>query len=161
MFHTTSEINRKVEQEAFSGITTLHGISKPVLYKTGIGFFCLAYFIFFFTEEDRQAEAIDRPTEWLLADMETGDIIEKHSTAQKEFSDANYHCKYEIIPEKKLKVPTKEFEGETDALFDKIRQEILQKGTLDVKKYKKYMQRIIQGTSFSYRRFYWDLSVRI
>jgi len=86
-------VNSNIQSKVLNGSKTPHSTSYPVIYKEN-GKYYLAVFVFFYSREDIEAGAVERPTMWALADIETGEIIEERLTKDKEFSDASYDVNY-------------------------------------------------------------------
>lgn len=132
-------------------------VSAPVLVCENSRYY-LASFVFFFTKEDIQTGMVNRPTEWLIADLESGQIIEERNTSEKEFSDAKYDIKYDIKVERKYDLARGYYE-EAYKLLDAVREKLLSSGQLDKTVYKDYMDRILANIPKAYQRFYLDLSI--
>lgn len=132
-------------------------VSAPVLVCENSRYY-LASFVFFFTKEDIQTGMVNRPTEWLIADLESGQIIEERNTREKEFSDAKYDIKYDIKVERKYDLARGYYE-EAYKLLDAVREKLLSSGQLDKTVYKDYMDRILANIPKAYQRFYLDLSI--
>lgn len=150
-------INSKIQSNILNGSKIPHSTSYPVLYKEN-GKYYLAVFIFFFSREDIEAGAVERPTIWALADFETGKIIEERLTKNKDFSDAPYDIKYNVRADGVYDT-SKKYYDEAFAILDSCRSKIINTGKLYLGEYKFYLDRIVANIPKEYQRFYCDLSV--
>lgn len=150
-------INSKIQSNILNGSKIPHSTSYPVLYKEN-GKYYLAVFIFFFSREDIEAGAVERPTIWALADIETGEIIEEIHTKDKDFSDASYDMKYNVRADAQYDI-SKKYYDETFAILDSCRSKIISTGKLYPSEYKFYLDKIVANIPKEYQRFYRDLSV--
>lgn len=150
-------INSKIQSNILNGSKIPHSTSYPVLYKEN-GKYYLAVFIFFFSREDIEAGAVERPTIWALADIETGKIIEERLTKNKDFSDAPYDIKYNVRADGVYDT-SKKYYDEAFAILDSCRSKIINTGKLYLGEYKFYLDRIVANIPKEYQRFYRDLSV--
>lgn len=150
-------ISKKIAESILQGIKIPHSISQPVIFKEK-GKYFLSVFVFYFNREDIEAGAVDRPTLWALADIETGEILERRETKEFEFSDASYDVKYNVRAERKYDT-SKEYYERTFEILDSVRSKLASNDILDLEEYQTYLDRIIANIPKAYQRFYLDLSV--
>lgn len=152
----TKLIVDKIQNKILNGYKIPHRTSYPVIYKENDRYY-MAVFVFFFTADDIRAGQVDRPTMWAIADIETGDIIEKWYTKEKEFSDASYDIKYDIRSDNEYNI-SKEYYEKAFSILDSVREKIITEGVFDKGEYAKYMDMILANIPEEYKRFYIDLS---
>ncbi len=153
----SSEIFKKLTQTVLNGVKIPHNISQPVIFHED-GKFYLAVFVFFYSKEDIQTGAVDRPTMWAITDIETGEIIKEYETKEKEFSDAPYDVKYNVRSDAQYDT-SKEYYDKAFAILDSVREKLISSGKLYSLEYKAYLDRILANIPQEYQRFYRDLSV--
>ena len=151
------EVNGLIQKNILSGTKTPHSTSYPVVFKEGKKYY-LAVFVFFFSKENIEAGAVDRPTLWAIADIETGEIIEERDTKKFEFSDAGYDVKYNIRADRQYDT-SKKYYDDAFAILDSVRNKLITTGKLYRAEYQFYLDRIIANIPKEYQRFYRDLSV--
>ena len=140
-----------------NGAKIPHSTSQPVIYQES-GKYYLAVFVFFYTKEDIEAGAVDRPTIWALADIETGEIIEERQTKDKDFSQASYDVKYNVRSDAQFDT-SKKYYDEAFAILDSVRTKIITSGKFYALEYKYYLDKILANIPKDYQGFYTDLSV--
>ena len=89
------ELNKNFQYNALDGKKLPHSISQPVIHYEN-GKYYISAFVFFYNKEDIQSGMVNRPTLWIIADINTGEIIERRNTNDIDFSDAPYNIKYNI-----------------------------------------------------------------
>ena len=151
------QINEKVYKGILNGIKVPHSTSQPVLYLDN-GTYYLAYFSFFFTKEDIEAGAVDRPTMWAIADIKTGEIVKEFETKERDFSDAPYDVKYNVRSDAQYDT-SKEYYEKAFEILDSVRDKLINTGKLYRAEYQFYLDRILANIPKDYQRFYTDLSV--
>ena len=151
------EITNHIQKDILGGLKVPHSTFQPVIYQED-GKYYLAIFVFFYTREDIAKGAVDRPTVWLLADIETGEIIEERQTEDIDFSDAAYDVKYNVRSDTQYNTSKKYYE-EAFAILDSVREKIILTGKLYKLEYKYYLDKILANIPKDYQRFYTDLSV--
>lgn len=154
---SAKQVNTNIQNNVLNGAKIPHSTSYPVILKE-CGKFYLATFTFFYSREDIEAGAVERPTMWAIANIETGEIIEERLTKDKDFSDASYDIKYSVRADAQHDT-SKKYYDEAFAILDSCRNEIISTGVLDADRYKEYLNRIVESVPSEYRRFYFDLSV--
>lgn len=153
----SKEINTKLQKEILSGKKVPHSTSYPVLYKEKNEYF-LAVFVFFYTKEDIDAGAVDRPALWAIADVESGDIIEEWQAKNKDFSNASYDMKYNVRSNGQYDT-SKKYYDEAFAILDSVRSKIINDGKFYKGEYQFYLDKILANIPKDYQRFYTDLSI--
>ena len=150
-------IIKKINVNIIGGKKIPHSTSQPVIYQES-GKYYLAVFVFFYTKEDIEAGAVDRPTIWALADIETGEIIEERQTKDKDFSQASYDVKYNVRSDAQFDT-SKKYYDEAFAILDSVRTKIITSGKFYALEYKYYLDKILANIPKDYQGFYTDLSV--
>ena len=150
-------INKNIQSQVLNGVKIPHSVSYPVITKENEKFY-LAVFVFFYSREDIEAGAIERPSMWAIADIETGEIIEERQTKDNDFSDASYEVKYSVRADAQYDT-SKQYYDEAFAILDSCRSKIINTGKLYPGEYKYYLDKIVANIPKEYQRFYYDLSV--
>lgn len=150
-------INKDINRKILEGIKIPHSTSQPVVYQEN-GKYYLAVFVFFFSREDIEAGAVDRPTLWAIADIETGEIIEERDSKKIDFSDASYDVKYNVRADGQYDT-SKKYYDEAFVILDSVRSKLISTGKLYRAEYQYYLDKIIANIPKEYQRFYRDLSV--
>ncbi len=151
------EVNCLIQKNVLSGAKVPHSTSYPVIYQEN-GQYYLAVFVFFFTREDIESGAVDRPTMWAIADLETGEIIEERNTKDIDFSDAAYDVKYNVRADGPYDT-SKKYYDDAFAILDSVRSKLITSKKLYRAEYQFYLDKIIANIPKEYQRFYRDLSV--
>lgn len=154
---SSNELYGRIQTNVLGGAKIPHSTSRPVLYKEN-GKYYLAVFVFFYTKEDIEVGAVDRPTVWAIADIETGEIIEERQTKENDFSDASYDVKYNVRSDAQYDT-SKKYYDDAFAILDSVRKKIISTGKLYKLEYKYYLDKILANIPKDYQRFYTDLSV--
>ncbi len=154
---SSRECNSKIARNVLQGAKIPHSISQPVIHFYEDRYY-LAVFVFFYSKEDIEAGAVDRPSVWAIADIETGEIIKEYETKEKDFSDAPYDVKYNIRSDAQYDT-SKEYYDKAFAILDSVREKLISSGKLYSLEYKAYLDRILANIPHEYQRFYRDLSV--
>ena len=156
-FVDSKSINSAMQKNILSNKKIPYSASYPVIYKENGNYF-LAVFVFFFSAEDIQSGCVSRPTMWVVADIKTGKILERHDTSDKEFSDAPYGVKYDIRPDGTYDISAQYYD-DTLRLLDTVRHQIIENQEFDKASYDTYLRKILANIPKPYQRFYVDLSV--
>jgi hypothetical protein len=146
----------KLTMAALDGAKLPHGISNPIL-RMEEGRLFIASFIYIYNRDNYQTNQMPRPSYWLLADIETGDVVKEYSCRENDFSTAGFDVLYDLNDLAVIR-PSREDFVEIYELFDSIRSEYIRHGTYNAEQYKRYLDRILEVTPNSYRRFYQELS---
>lgn len=150
-------INDNLKKNIMGGVKTPHSTSQPVVYFQD-GNYYLASFVFFYTKDDIENGKVDRPTMWAIVDIETGEIIKKYETKEKEFSDASYDVKYNVRTDGEYNT-SKEYYDKAFSILDSVRSKIIGDGKFYKGEYQYYLNMILANIPKEYQRFYTDLSV--
>ena len=153
----SEKIYSNICKSVLKDVKTPHSISQPVIYNEN-GKYYLAIFIFFFSKEDIENGAVDRPTVWALADLKTGKIIEERQTKDIDFSDASYDVKYNVRADAQYDT-TKKYYDEAFKILDCVRENLIQYNKFCKIEYKTYLDKILANIPKEYQRFYLDLSL--
>lgn len=151
-----SNVWNRITASILNGEKIPHSVSRPVLYRND-GVLYLAVFVFFYNRDDIENGAVDRPTLWAIADLSTGEIIERFQSRDKDFSNASYDKKYNVRSEKKYDT-SKEYYIKAYEILDKVRNHYFKTGEVLVADYDQYIQLILANIPDDYKRFYTDLS---
>ena len=151
------EINELIRNNIISGTKIPHSASYPVIYREKDKYY-LAAFVFFYNGEDIKNGAVDRPTLWVIADIETGEIIEERHTVEIDFSDASYDVKYNVRSDRHYDTSRKYY-NDAFIILDSVRDKIIKTGKLYRAEYQYYLDKIVANVPKEYQRFYTDLSV--
>lgn len=153
----TRDISLEIQMLILNGAKIPHSTSQPVIYQEK-GKYYLAIFVFFYTKEDIETGAVERPSVWAIADIETGEIIEERQTKEFDFSDASYNAKYNMRSDAQYDT-SKKYYDDAFAILDSVREKIISTGKLYKLEYKYYLDKILANIPKDYQRFYTDLSV--
>lgn len=155
----SNDVCEKISKDIINGIKVPHSVSQLVIHEED-GKYYLAVFVFYFDADDIKNGAVNRPTMWAIADIETGKIIQRYQTEEKDFSDAPYDIKYNVRGNEECNVPNSYYERPFKIL-DAVREKLITTGTLDETNYNLYLHLILAKIPEEYRRFYEDLSIKI
>lgn len=153
----SKEIMLSIQSKILDGKKVPHSTSQPVIYQEN-GKYYLAVFVFYFNRQDIEAGAVDRPTLWAIADMETGEILERRDTKKHDFSDASYDVKYNVRADSEYDT-SKEYFDRAFAILDSVRHKLIATGEFHAEEYQDYLNKIIANIPKAYQRFYLDLSI--
>lgn len=149
--------NAVIQKNVLNGAKVPHSTSYPVIRNEG-GRYYLAVFTFFYSRRNIEAGSIKRPTIWAIADIETGEIVRKYETKEREFSDASYDVEYKIRSDVQYDT-SKEYYEKAFSILDSVRARIINDGKFYKGEYQYYLDRILANIPEAYRRFYTDLSI--
>jgi hypothetical protein len=92
----------------------------------------------------------------MLADLESGKLMEEIPCSREDFSKAPAEEKYSTAnPNGKMPA---DFHQKVFALLDQLRQGYLESGKLDAAGYQRYLAQMLQAVPPAYHRFYQELS---
>lgn len=147
---------QKLNAKALGGAKIPHGISNPVLRKSE-GRVFISAFVYIYGRENLQNNKMPRPVHWMLADIETGDLVKDWDCRENDFSRASFDEVYDLN-DPLVKKPTRADFEEIYSLIDSVREKYVTQGVFDEKMYAEYLDRILEVTPSNYRRFYRELS---
>lgn len=153
---TIRTIINKLKVKALGGAKIPHGMSNPVLYYDGNDY-RIATFIYIYNRENLKNNEAPRPSHWMVADINTGEMTNEYDCKKNDFSEADYEQYYPLKSGTKNK-PSKEEIYEMYDLFDKVRLQYVNTGKLDEQTYAVYFNYILSITPPAYQRFYKELS---
>lgn len=153
----SKSINNFIQSQVLNGAKIPHSTSYPVVYREDNKYY-LAVFVFFYNREDIEAGAVDRPTVWAIADLETGKMIEERQTKDKDFSDASYDVKYNVRADGQYDTSRKYYD-DAFTILDSVRAKLIETGKIYNLEYQAYLKKIIANIPKEYQRFYTDLSI--
>ncbi|MCD8361673.1 MAG: hypothetical protein LUC98_01720 [Lachnospiraceae bacterium] len=151
------ELNAKAEEYAFGGAIIPHEISGPVI-RMEDGNCVVAYFCYGYTYQDIQKMELRRPSEWLLLDPSTGELIAENYCQEKDFSSESFNSRYSMEDESRVDADD-EWLDEMDQLFEQVRTDLVKNGGFDGETYRRYLEKLLSITPESYRVFYRELSI--
>lgn len=151
----SQQVYQSVYPLALGGRKIPHGVSNPVLRKKGDQLY-LAFFVYPYTRAQLQQGAIGRPISWMLADIQTGELVEELSCGTQDFSSAGEKEMFSVHNPN----PPREtdFFRNAYAILDEVRKGYLESGAVDIPLYEAYLSKILLGVPPSYHRFYRELS---
>lgn len=149
----TETAYERMQSEIFGGEKIPHGMSLPVIRRSG-GEYRLAAFVFFFTASDVRKGRIGRPTMWIEADIRTGHVVAEHQTRESEFSGAGYK---EMLDIRGQGISDRRHQLSLLKMLDPLRRTAAE-GRIDSEEYGEYLKKAQAEMPASYRRFYADLS---
>lgn len=147
---------QKIRPLALGGVKLPHGVSNPVLRMRG-GRVCMAFFVYTYTRGEIQSGVIRRPTSWLVADLATGELLERISCSREDFSDASFTEVFSTDNPNEGKA-TKAYYERVYGMLDAVRKRILEGGSFPEDGYEAYMRDILEVVPPAYHRFYRELS---
>jgi hypothetical protein len=152
---STEDIKSNIQQNALLGQKTPHFISRPVL-RMHEGILCLASFVIFYNKEQLQSMMLKRPSVWVVADIKTGEILQRYNCQENDFSDGSYQAFYNASLKQDGRIDY--IYRNSYALMDIIRNEYIKNNALRIDLYQKYLEQIHEMTSNDIWKFYQDLS---
>lgn len=153
---STKAVATSIRQNALDGQKTPHSTSQPVL-RLHDGKLCIAAFVFFYSREQFKSFKVNRPSMWVVCDLNTGEIIGRYNCSEREFSDGDYQRFYDVS-QKNVLPATKDNLDFAYVVMDLIRYEYAVTGAVNKEIYKTYLDLIYDMTPQDYRVFYRDLS---
>lgn len=150
------EVLNGLKMKALGGAKIPHGMSNPVLRRLKDKV-VIATFIYTYNKENLESKKMPRPTYWMAADIETGELIGHFTCKQAEFSNQPYDRLYAAIPPDKVKA-TPEYFANLYKIFDGVREGYIQSEKVDRKSYGDYLEKILAIVPVEYGPFYKDLS---
>lgn len=154
---TVKELNRKVQPAALNGAKIPHGVSNPVIRQED-GKYYVAYFVYTFDRNNMATKLYPRPSEWILADVSTGDVVGVYKCNEKDFSQQSFEKSYSLI-DKNVKKPDEAYFNVMDNLFDTVRASIVYGNKIDEASYAAYFRDLLAITPEGYKVFYKELSI--
>ena len=119
----------------------------------------IAVFITIFNPISFYDGIFDRPGYWVLADIETGEVITTNicESWNEEFCDAPHERRYDL----RLVdgVYSERFFEETFRILDEVRMNYLETSLFDERRYHVYLRRILKACPVPYRKFFVALSL--
>ena len=116
-------------------------------------------FITVFNPLSFQDGLFDRPDYWVLADMESGELITTYvcNTFREEFCESEYSRRYDLrLVEGLYSI---RFFDETFGILDEVRKFYIETGVFQERRYKTYLRRILKACPLPYRKFFRSLSL--
>lgn len=153
---STEKAIEYIHHGALNGMKAPHSTSMPVL-RMHEGKLCFAAFVFFYNREELQSAIVQRPSWWIVSDLKTGEIVQRYSCQDNEFSNEKYDKLYDISTEK-LPELDNVYWNTLYTIMDLIIDEYMNFGTLNKNLYKYYLDKIYDATPGEYKVFYKDLS---
>lgn len=156
----SSRLQQIADLQLFGDKATLHGLSRPVLFRQRNSSVCVAMFLTVFSLQSFDDCLFDRPETYILTDIDTGEVLDMITTkyADDDFSDAVYARRYNLCaidyPENPCAYYNRAF-----MMLDDVRKEYISAGTLNMMRYHAYQKRILRYCPVPYRRFFRELSI--
>lgn len=141
---------------ALGGVKVPHSISNPVIRKLDDGKYAIALFVFTFTKEQIKSGKANRPLEWLLLNPTNGELIERVSCNNKDFSDDKSEC-VELRASDNTKY-SNEYAAITISIFDTMIKKYIEKNEFDKQLNDVYMYMMTKMVSVGLKSFYRDLN---
>lgn len=154
---TVKELNKKVQPAALHGAKVPHGVSNPVIRKEE-GKYYIAYFVYTYERSNMASNMYPRPSEWILADIKTGDVVSVYECNEKDFSEQKFNRMYSLT-DKNVKKPNEDYFTVMDNLFDTVRASIVFGNQMDMASYSAYLRDLLAITPEEYKIFYKELSI--
>lgn len=151
----TKTIVAKLNAAALGGAKIPHCVSNPVIRTDDKGSY-IAAFIYTYGKQNLQTNTMPRPIHWIIADIETGNVIKEFDCKEKDFSTACFDELFDLN-DPSVKRPTRDDFAWFYSLFDSLRDAYIS-GKEVSELEKEYMNCIFEITPLSYRRFYRELS---
>lgn len=150
------EILAVLKRKSLGGAKVPHFISNPVLRWIGDRL-VIAVFINTYQKKDLDQMQMPRPTFWMIADIVSGELIDHYDCRKIEFSPQPYDVAYSIQSQASAAVSA-EYLKAMYQLFDDIRNQYVNTGGLDAKRYAEYLAQVKNAVPPGYYVFYQDLS---
>lgn len=147
---------KNLKLACLGGAKVPHSMSNPVI-RVEDGKPVVAVFVYVYKKENLVEKKMPRPYSWLIADIESGEVIKEFKCKEKDFSSEPFDAVYDLNDPGK-KVPTKEDFGRIYGLFDSLRAQCIQSGACTPEMEEDYLDSILEITPSSYRVFYKDLT---
>lgn len=145
-------IKYKVKKDGF-----MTAVSLPVL-RQECGSYYLSVFTIHYTEKDLSVGEMPRPDGCVLADIETGEMIEYRQAYVEDFSSKPMYYRGKMATDIKQSTMHNTFK-KAMALFDKIRRELLSTGYFPKMDYETYMAQVLSCVPNDFHIFYRELSM--
>jgi hypothetical protein len=147
---------RNFKMACLGGAKVPHSMSNPVI-RVEDGKPVAAVFVYVYKKENLVEKKMPRPFSWIIADLETGEVITEYKCSEKDFTTASFGSLYDLNdPDKKI--PTKEDFQRIYGLFDSLRAQCIEKGVCTLEMEEEYLNSVLEVTPSSYRIFYKDLT---
>jgi hypothetical protein len=156
-YTSMDEKTENIKRNVLGGAKVPHKTSEPVLYKQDDKYY-LAAFVVFYTRNDVATSVISRPSHWVIADIETGNIVAEYETTDKEFSNAPYDKKYDAKCAGKCDTSA-EYYSKSYTMLEDVIWTLKRTGKIDRELYYQYLDRILANFPKDYRVFFTDLGV--
>jgi hypothetical protein len=146
----------QLNRQFLKGAKIPHGMSNPVLCKYN-GRYVIATFFYTYNKGHLDANRLPRPTHWMAAELESGNLIKEISCHEIDFSKQPYGELYSMEKPDSEK-PGQEYFDALFKLFDEVREDLVKSGVLDAGKYGEYLDKMLTVVPRSYHVFYHELS---
>ena len=146
---TINEINKKAKKYIFGDIKIPNGISNPVLHSED-GQRCIAYFGYTYNKKNMVENRYNRPTRWILIDIETEDLVKLFDCTEKDFSTQLFDKLYSLN-DSNVKKGTEAYFTVMDTQFYTARASAIYGNVLDRANYQAYLNNLYAVTPQEYR----------
>lgn len=154
-FRAIQDIDVVLSTQIAPGIRVPHASSAPLL-RLHDGQLVIAEFLFVYTGRDIEAAELERPSYWAVAEIASGELIERFDCRQRDFSKEQFGTRYSIDYEPD-QVFDDEYVAESFRLLDQVRLGYLNDGAVDAMTYGDYFDRVLAAVAPAYRVFYNEL----
>lgn len=153
-FVPSMEVFQRLRPEAIGGRKIPHGMSNPVLRRSGEKLE-LAFFVYTYTREELHKGAIHRPVSWITADIASGQKNRMVSCKEEDFSSAPFAVLYSTENSNEA---DQDLYRNAYEMLDRVRKAWLKNGEILTAEYEAYLSEILKAVPSAYHRFYRELS---
>lgn len=146
-----------IYEQQFQNYDVPLGVSWPVL-REEYGKIFVASFVTFFRKDHFKNRLFERPTAWVIADVDTGKVAEIFHIDHYDFSNAEWGDPVYDLDYKGIVKGRKEYYSRLFEMLDEVRTGIINGEELDYRKYQEYLRMLTMQQAPSYRRFARELS---
>ena len=147
-----SQLNRKF----LNGAKIPHGMSNPVIREHD-GRYVIATFFYLYNREHLAAKQIPRPGYWMIAEVESGEMIQEVSCKDNDFSKQPFDELYSTERLDSWKSDA-DYTEKMFMMFEDVRLSLIESNSLNKDKYDEYMKMVLAMVPVSYHVFYRELS---
>lgn len=134
-----------------------NGISNPVLHSEA-GKIYIAYFGYTYNKQNLVDNMYNRPTRWILVDIENGELVKLFDCTENDFSTQLFDKLYSL-DDSTVKKGTEDYFRVMDTLFDTSIESVIYGNLLYNDTYQAYLNNLYAITLQEYRLFYKELSI--
>lgn len=153
----SADIPNHIYEQSFWNYDVPLGVSRPVL-REEYGRIYVACFVTFFRKDHLKTGFCERPTAWVIADIDTGDVVELFHIDHYDFSSVEWGDPVYNLDYKGITKGRREYYIRLNEMLDSIRREIIAGKELNYQRYHEYIKMLTSQQPPSYRRFARELS---